>query len=680
MAELTDAASRVVELRELLRHHNWRYYVLDDPEITDAEYDALMQELIALEEAHPELYDPHSPSKRVGGAVSAGFEPVLHAIPMLSLANMFDEGSLRAFDARIKRATGLDKIQYVAEPKIDGLAISLTYEGGRLAVGATRGDGERGEDVTHNLRTIRSIPLVLPDGAPHVITVRGEVYMRKPEFERLNHERASRGEPLFANPRNAAAGSLRQLDPRVTASRNLDVFFYYLPDAEAYGIETHWDALEFIRSLGFRVNREITLCDGIEEAFEFIHRVAELRPALPYEIDGVVVKVNRLNLQRDLGLTSHSPRWASAYKYPAKQARTRVRDIVVQVGRTGVLTPTAVFEPVDVGGVTVSRASLHNEDYVRAKDVRVGDVVMIQRAGDVIPEVVRVVTEERTGEEREFEMPRTCPACGSEVLREAGEAATRCISLSCPARLREGLIHFASKGAMDIEGLGPSTIDKLLDAGLIRDVADIYSLTAYDLIGLEGIREKSAAKLVAAIERSKSNGLQQVVFALGIPLVGITLSKLLAESLGSMDAIMRASYDDLLEIPTVGPEIADSVVSFFSLEMNVETVRRLAAAGVRMSAEPAEARPAAAEFDGKTFVFTGTLTSLTRQKAEKAVESLGGRASSSVSGKTDYVVAGENAGSKLARARELGVAVLTEPDFAEMLKQAGYELGDDGGE
>ncbi|MDD2202617.1 MAG: NAD-dependent DNA ligase LigA, partial [Firmicutes bacterium] len=671
---------RVVELRELLRHHNWRYYVLDDPEITDAEYDALMQELVALEDAHPELYDPHSPSKRVGGAVSAGFEPVFHAIPMLSLANMFDEGSLRAFDVRVKRATRLDKIQYVAEPKIDGLAISLTYEGGRLAVGATRGDGERGEDVTHNLRTIRAIPLVLPEGAPDVITVRGEVYMRKPEFERLNRERAGRGEPLFANPRNAAAGSLRQLDPRVTASRNLDVFFYYLPEAETHGIKTHWDALEFIRSLGFRVNREITLCDGLEEVLDFIHEVAELRPTLPYEIDGVVVKVNRLDLQRDLGLTSHSPRWASAFKYPAQQVRTRVLDIVVQVGRTGVLTPTAVFEPVDVGGVTVSRASLHNEDYVRAKDVRVGDAVIIQRAGDVIPEVVRVVTEERTGEEIEFQMPRTCPACGSEVLREAGEAATRCISLSCPARLREGLIHFASKGAMDIEGLGPSTIDKLLDAGLIRDVADIYALTEDDLIGLDGMGEKSAAKLLAAIEQSKSNGLHQVIFALGIRLVGVTVSKLLAVSCGSMDAIMRASYDDLLQIPEVGPAIADSVVSFFSSEMNVETVGRLAAAGVRMSAELEEERPAAAEFDGKAFVFTGTLTSLTRQKAEKAVESLGGRSGSSVSRKTDYVVAGESAGSKFARARELGVTVLTEQEFAEMLKQAGYELRNDGGE
>jgi DNA ligase (NAD+) len=680
VAELTDAVGRVVELRELLRHHNRRYYVLDDPEITDAEYDALMQELVALEDAHPELYDPHSPSKRVGGAVSAGFEPVFHAIPMLSLANMFDEGSLRAFDVRVKRATGLDKIQYVAEPKIDGLAISLTYEGGRLAVGATRGDGERGEDVTHNLRTIRAIPLVLPEGAPDVITVRGEVYMRKPEFERLNRERASRGEPLFANPRNAAAGSLRQLDPRVTASRHLDVFFYYLPDAEAHGIKTHWDALEFIRSLGFRVNRQITLCDGLEEVLEFIHEVAALRPTLPYEIDGVVVKVSRLDLQRDLGLTSHSPRWASAFKYPAQQVRTRVLDIVVQVGRTGVLTPTAVFEPVDVGGVTVSRASLHNEDYVRAKDVRVGDAVIIQRAGDVIPEVVRVVTEERTGEETEFQMPRTCPACGSEVLREAGEAATRCISLSCPARLREGLIHFASKGAMDIEGLGPSTIDKLLDAGLIGDVADIYALTEDDLIGLEGMGEKSAVKLLAAIERSKSNGLHQVIFALGIRLVGVTVSKLLAASCGSMDAIMRASYDDLLQIPEVGPAIADSVVSFFSSEMNIETVRRLAAAGVRMSAELEEARPAAAEFDGKAFVFTGTLTSLTRQNAEKAVESLGGRAGSSVSRKTDYVVAGESAGSKFARARELGVTVLTEQEFAKMLKQAGYELRNDGGE
>ncbi|HOL51109.1 MAG TPA: NAD-dependent DNA ligase LigA [Bacillota bacterium] len=677
MAELTDAASRVDELRELIRHHNWRYYVLDDPEITDAEYDMLMRELIALEEAHPELADPDSPTQRVGGAVSAGFEPVVHAIPMLSLDNMFDEGSLRAFDARIKRATGLAKVEYVAEPKIDGLAISLTYENGRLAVGATRGDGERGEDVTHNLRTIRAVPLVLPKGAPDSVTVRGEVYMRKSEFERLNQERASRGEPMFANPRNAAAGSLRQLDPKVTASRKLDAFFYYLPEAERYGIETHWDALDFIRSLGFRVNPEIILCDGLGETLEFIHRLADLRPMLPYEIDGVVVKVNRLDLQRKLGFTSHSPRWASAYKYPAQQVQTRVRDIIVQVGRTGVLTPTAVFEPVDVGGVTVSRASLHNEDYVRAKDVRVGDAVIIQRAGDVIPEVVRVLVEERTGDEKEFEMPRVCPACGSEVLREAGEAATRCISLSCPAKIREGMIHFASKGAMDIEGLGPSTIDRLLDAKLVADVADIYGLRLDQLAGLDRMGEKSAANLVASIEQSKSNPLYRVIFALGIRHVGENVAKLLASHFHSMAALIAAERDDLLAIPTIGPAIADSVVSFFSSEMNLETVKKLAAAGVRMSDEPEEAKPAAVEFDGKSFVFTGTLASLTRQKAEEAVENLGGRVSSSVSRKTDYVVAGENAGSKLARARELGVAVLSEQDFAEMLERAGCRLGDE---
>jgi len=682
--ELADAAQRVRELRELILYHNRRYYVLDDPEITDVEYDALMRELAALEEAHPELADPNSPSRRVGGEVAASFEPVVHEIPMLSLDNVFSEELLRAFDARVRRATGLPSVEYVAEPKIDGLAISLTYRDGRLSVGATRGDGERGENVTANLRTIRSIPLVLPDGAPEFLTVRGEVYMRKPDFVRLNEEREERGEPVFANPRNAAAGSLRQQDPRVTASRKLDAFFYYLPISEQLGASTHREALERMRSLGFRVNDKITLCRDIEQVIAFIRDIAGMRESLPYEIDGAVVKVNRFDLQKGLGFTSRSPRWATAYKYPAQQAETTVRDIVVQVGRTGVLTPAAEFEPVDVGGVTVSRASLHNQDYVQAKDIRIGDRVIIQRAGDVIPEVVRVLTERRTGLEREFTMPTVCPECGSSVVREAGEAATRCVNLSCPARVREGLIHFASRDAMDIDGMGPSTVERLLAAGLVRNVADIYTLTQEQLEGLERMGEKSAANLAAAIERSKANPLYRVIFALGIRHVGENVAKLLAGHFRSMDALAHAAQADLLSVPTIGGAIAESAVEFFESEQNRAAIRRLAEAGVRMADEAPAGSEAPgvdeSEFRGKSFVFTGALKRFTRQRAEETAQMLGGRTVSSVSRKTDYVVAGEDAGSKLARARELGVRVLSEQDFVDMLDRAGIGAAMQGGE
>ena len=681
---MADAAQRVRELRELILYHNRRYYVLDDPEITDVEYDALMRELAALEEAHPELADPNSPSRRVGGEVAASFEPVVHEIPMLSLDNVFSEELLRAFDARVRRATGLPSVEYMAEPKIDGLAISLTYRDGRLSVGATRGDGERGENVTANLRTIRSIPLVLPEGAPEFLTVRGEVYMRKPDFVRLNEEREERGEPVFANPRNAAAGSLRQQDPHVTASRKLDAFFYYLPISEQLGASTHREALERMRSLGFRVNDKITLCRDIERVIAFIRDIAGMRESLPYEIDGAVVKVNRFDLQKGLGFTSRSPRWATAYKYPAQQAETTVRDIVVQVGRTGVLTPAAEFEPVDVGGVTVSRASLHNQDYVQAKDIRIGDRVIIQRAGDVIPEVVRVLTERRTGLEREFTMPTVCPECGSSVVREAGEAATRCVNLSCPARVREGLIHFASRDAMDIDGMGPSTVERLLAAGLVRNVADIYTLTQEQLEGLERMGEKSAANLAAAIERSKANPLYRVIFALGIRHVGENVAKLLAGHFRSMDALAHAAQADLLEVPTIGGAIAESAVEFFESEQNRAAIRRLAEAGVRMADEAPAGSEAPgvdeSEFRGKSFVFTGALKRFTRQRAEETAQVLGGRTVSSVSRKTDYVVAGEDAGSKLARARELGVRVLSEQDFVDMLDRAGIGAAMQGGE
>ena len=456
-----SAYRRILELREEIARHDHRYYVLDDPTITDAEYDRLMQELRQLEEAYPQFHDDTSPTQRVGGAVAEGFSEVVHAIPMLSLDNAFSGEELEAFDARVRRATGADVVEYVVEPKIDGLGISLTYVNGRLSVGATRGDGTVGENITANLRTVRAIPLRLREGAPPQLDVRGEVYMAKEDFVRLNQARAEAGEPVFANPRNAAAGSLRQLDPSVTAKRRLAAFFYYVPLPEQVEASTHWDALEALRALGFPVNPLIKRCMGIREAIEAARQLEERRPSLPYEIDGMVVKVNRLDLQARLGFTSRSPRWAVALKYPAQQGVTRIIDIVVQVGRTGVLTPTAQFEPVQVGGVTVSRASLHNIDYIRAKDIRIGDRVVIQRAGDVIPEVVRVIAEERDGTEREFVMPSVCPACNSEVVRPEGEAATRCVNFACPARLREGLVHFASRDAMNIDGLGPSMVERL---------------------------------------------------------------------------------------------------------------------------------------------------------------------------------------------------------------------------
>lgn len=672
---MTDVLQRITRLRQEIAGHNYRYYVLDAPEITDAEYDRLMQELRALEEAHPEYADDASPTRRVGGAVAAGFEPVVHEIPMLSLDNAFDRENLMAFDARIRKASGLAQVEYVAEPKIDGLAITLSYVGGRLSVGATRGDGERGENITSNLRTIRSIPLALGEGAPSELTVRGEVYMAKHDFARLNQARAENGEPEFANPRNAAAGSLRQLDPSITSSRRLAAFFYYMPLADQVGAATHQDALEALRRNGFPVNREIRLCHGIEEVLEAVERLAELRPELPYEIDGLVVKVNDLALQAVLGFTSHSPRWAIAYKYPAQQGITTVKDIVVQVGRTGVLTPTAEFVPVVVGGVTVSRASLHNIDYVRAKDVRIGDTVVIQRAGDVIPEVVSVVADKRDGSEVEFVMPLHCPECGSDVVREHGEAATRCINMSCPARVREGLIHFASRDAMNIDGIGPSTVERLLASGLVHDVADIYSLTVEQLMSIERMGERSAANLVAAIGKSKENPLYRLIFGLGIRHVGENVAKLLASHFGSMEALAGADGAKLMSVPTIGPAIAESACEFFESEENMAVIAKLRDAGVRMKDEAvAERREAPQEFAGKTFVFTGTLDRMKRDEAEGIVEELGGKSGSGVSRKTDYVVAGTEAGSKLTKARELGITVLSEDEFLTMLGQVGYDI------
>lgn len=682
---LEAARKRAEELRREINYHNYRYYVLDDPEIADVEYDALMRELVEIEREHPELITPDSPTQRVGGEPVPVFETVVHSIPMLSLDNGYSEADIRAFDVRVRRALGLadgEKITYVAEPKIDGLATTLIYENGTLVRGATRGDGERGEDVTHNIRTIRSIPLTLrpsragtgaAQGAevpiPARLEVRGEVYMPRREFERVNKRRAEAGEPLFANPRNAAAGSLRQQDPKIAAERGLDMFIYALADAGDVKIASHHEALRYIKSLGFKVNPHIKVCESIDEVIEYKDFIGQTRDELPYDIDGVVIKVDSLDLQRRLGTTARSPRWALAFKFPAKQVTTTVKDIVVQVGRTGAITPLAILEPVEVAGSTVSRATLHNADYIREKDIRIGDTVILQKAGDVIPEIVKVVESRRTGAERVFEMPTQCPACGSRLVRPDGEAVTRCVNSSCPAQIKERMIHFASRDAMNIEGMGPAVVTQLLDRGMISCPADIYLLTVDDLMGLERMGKKSAEKLKAAIDATKANPLGRLIFALGIRHVGEKAAADLAERFGSLDALVKASEAELMEVPEVGPAIAESVVDFFREPANVECVEKLKAAGVNTVVDKGATPEGPAPFEGKTFVFTGTLSSMGRKDAEALVESLGARASGSVSRKTDYVVVGEDAGSKRDKAVQLGITILSEEEFLDMVKK-----------
>lgn len=666
MAE--DVAARAAELRRQLEYHNWRYYVLDDPVIPDSEYDRLLRELEKLEAEHPELKTPDSPTQRVGGEVRPEFGSVVHRVPLFSLANAYNEDELREFDRRVRDLAGEAKVEYVVELKIDGLAVSLTYQDGVFVQGATRGDGVTGEDITANLRTVRSLPLRLREEAmvPPLLEVRGEVFMPKEAFLRLNAKREEEGEPLFANPRNAAAGSLRQLDPKVTASRSLDVFLYGLGAAEGLSLETHWELLAFLRRCGFKVNPNIRLVPSIDEAVAYCLSWRERRAELPYPIDGLVLKVNSLALQRALGTTAKSPRWAIAYKFPAEQAETRIKEIMVSVGRTGVLTPTAVFDPpVQLAGTTVSRAVLHNEDIIRARDIRVGDTVLVEKAGDIIPEVVASLPERRTGEEQVFTMPATCPACGSEVVRLPGEVAHRCPNVSCPARLRESLLHFGSRAALDIDGLGPALIDLLLDRGLVKDVADLYRLQAADLAGLPRMGAKSAANLIAALEESKTRTWDRLLYALGIRYVGATVAKILAAHFSGLPALMAATREELTAIPGVGEKVAASLVEFFAEPRNRATVERLAAAGLNMSGQRQERT---GPLTGKTFVLTGTLSGFTRAEAQAAIEERGGRVASSVSRATDYVVAGEKPGSKLDKARALGVPVLSEDEFRKLLE------------
>lgn len=665
-ADLAEAE----KLRREIRHNEYLYYVLDAPEITDAEYDRMMVRLRELEARYPDSIPADSPTQRVGGRASSQFTEVRHLEPLLSLGNVFSAEELRAFDERVR--SGLpagSKVEYVMEPKIDGLACSLIYENGKLVRAATRGDGVVGENVTANVRTIRSIPLTLkvPEGeaVPELLDVRGEVYMPRQAFMRLNEQRAERGESEFANPRNAAAGSLRQLDPQVTASRSLSFFAYYLVGEGAQ--PKHSESLALLARYGFKVSENYKVVENIDEAIKYIGDFNELRQGLSYDTDGAVIKVNDVYQQRILGATGKDPRWATAYKYPPEQAETTLEDIDWRVGRTGVLTPTAVLTPVKLSGSVISRATLHNEDFIRAKDIRIGDRVIINKAGEIIPEVLRVVVEKRTGDEKEVEIPNVCPECGWRVERQGEEAAIRCTNPHCPALGREGLIHFVSRDAMNIDGCGPSVINALLDAGLVRDAADLYSLRKEDLLKLERMGEKSADNLLAALAESKKNELDKLLFALGIRHVGAKVARILATEFGSMEKLQQAQPEELAQIRDIGYKIAESAVTWLNVPANIDLVERLAAAGLTMTFTP----PASQEdnpFFGKTLVFTGTMPTLGRAEAKTMAQDVGAKVSGSVSKKTDYVIAGAEAGSKLEKAQQLGVTVIDEAEFLRMLK------------
>ena len=665
-ADLAEAE----KLRREIRHNEYLYYVLDAPEITDAEYDRMMVRLRELEARYPDSIPADSPTQRVGGRASSQFTEVRHLEPLLSLGNVFSAEELRAFDERVR--SGLpagSKVEYVMEPKIDGLACSLIYENGKLVRAATRGDGVVGENVTANVRTIRSIPLTLkvPEGeaVPELLDVRGEVYMPRQAFMRLNEQRAERGESEFANPRNAAAGSLRQLDPQVTASRSLSFFAYYLVGEGAQ--PKHSESLALLARYGFKVSENYKVVENIDEAIKYIGDFNELRQGLSYDTDGAVIKVNDVYQQRILGATGKDPRWATAYKYPPEQAETTLEDIDWRVGRTGVLTPTAVLTPVKLSGSVISRATLHNEDFIRAKDIRIGDRVIINKAGEIIPEVLRVVVEKRTGDEKEVEIPDVCPECGWRVERQGEEAAIRCTNPHCPALGREGLIHFVSRDAMNIDGCGPSVINALLDAGLVRDAADLYSLRKEDLLKLERMGEKSADNLLAALDESKKNELDKLLFALGIRHVGAKVARVLATEFGSMEKLQQAQPEELAQIRDIGDKIAESAVTWLNVPANIDLVERLAAAGLTMTFTP----PASQEdnpFFGKTLVFTGTMPTLGRAEAKTMAQDVGAKVSGSVSKKTDYVIAGAEAGSKLEKAQQLGVTVIDEAEFLRMLK------------
>ena len=664
-----QARTKIADLKKSIEYQNHRYYVLDDPRISDAEYDRLFRELTELESRYPELYDANSPTQRVGGQPLDAFSSVSHTIPMLSLQNAMSIDEIRDFDKRTKKLLGTDIVEYIVEVKIDGLAVELVYLNGIFTLGSTRGNGYIGEDVTQNLKTIRSIPLILLSDTgtfvPERLEVRGEVFMGKKEFLALNEARELSGEPLFANPRNAASGSIRQLDPKIMAGRKLNIFCYGAGQITGISLATHEQFLRYLKKWGFRVNPLTKLCRGIDEVISHYKYIEGIRDELAYEIDGTVIKVNHIALQNQLGAVSRSPRWAIAFKFEAREEVTVVEDIVVGVGRTGALTPVAVLTPVAIGGVEVSRATLHNEDEIKRKGIMIGDTVVVTRAGDVIPEVVRVIEEKRSGREIIFKMPDTCPVCDELVIRPPGEAIRRCININCPAQIKGSIEHFASKRAMDIDGLGTKLVEQLVDKKVIKDVSDLYYLRKEDLSVLERMADKSAQNIIDAIDASKKRPFSRFIFALGIRHVGEHISVLLAERYSSMDALLTADTDALLSIPEIGPEVAGSIVSFLNDKKNTDTIERILSAGVSIEYKQAGTKA----LRGLTFVFTGTLKSMSRDEARKTVEEMGAKTAPSISRKVDFVVAGSEAGSKLDRATALGIKIIGEEDFLMLIKE-----------
>ncbi|MCD5325357.1 MULTISPECIES: NAD-dependent DNA ligase LigA [Pontibacillus] len=664
-----EAKKRIDELRRQLEQYNYEYHTLDQPSVSDHEYDKLTRELIDLEEEHPDLVTPDSPSQRVGGKPLDAFQKVQHEIPMLSLGNAFDDQELRDFDRRVREGVDGEDVSYVCELKIDGLAISLKYEDGLLVRGATRGDGTTGEDITQNLKTIKSIPLRIEQQEP--IEVRGEAFMPHRSFLAMNEAREANGEEPFANPRNAAAGSLRQLDPKIAAKRNLDIFLYGVGQWEAGELESHSERLEYMKSLGFKTNPEWKKCNDIDEVIDYVHKWTEERPNLNYEIDGIVIKVDNLEQQETLGFTAKSPRWATAFKFPAEEAITKLTDIELSVGRTGAVTPTAILDPVQVAGTTVGRASLHNEDLIREKDIRIGDTVVIKKAGDIIPEVVRVITEQRTGEEEPFSMPDVCPECGSDLERLEEEVALRCINPNCPAQLREGLIHFVSRNAMNIDGLGEKVIAQLFRENLVHTIADLYKLDKDELLQLERMGEKSADNLLSSISVSKENSLERLLFGLGIRFVGSKGAQMLAEEFETMDRLREATYEELVAIQDIGEKMADSVVRYFEKEPVIELIDELKELGLNMEYKGRKKSDDALDspFSGKTIVITGKMENYSRNDVKAHVEALGGKVTGSVSKNTDMLIAGEDAGSKYEKAEKLGVDIWDEARFQSALQE-----------
>ena len=660
-----DPKTRVEEITRLLEKYNYEYYVLDNPSVSDAEYDRLMQELIAIETAHPELRSPLSPSQRVGGMVQDEFKKVTHKRMMLSVANAFNDDDLRDFDKKIRDVLGVNKVRYMAEMKIDGLGISLVYRN-RLIYAATRGDGTVGEDVTSNVITIKSVPSHIDLDEEYEI--RGEVFMPKKSLERLNKEREITGEPLFANARNAAAGSIRQLDSAIAANRGLDAFWYYVVNAKDFGLRYHSEALNMADKLGFKTNPERRLCNGIDEVIDFIAEYTEKRPSLAYDIDGIVIKVDDMDMYDKLGYTSKTPRWAIAYKFPPEEVITKLTDIIYTVGRTGKITPNAVLEPVRVAGSLVQRATLHNEDFIRDKDLKIGDYVVIRKAGDVIPEVVRVVKERRSADVIDYKMIENCPVCGSPLTRV--DAMHFCLNPHCEAKRIEGIIHFSSRDAMDIEGLGEKVAEQFFNQGFIKSIADIYDLAKYrdDIISLDGWKDKSIDNLLAAIEKSKENSLEKVLFGLGIKEVGAKTAKVLSRIYGDIDALAAASEEELVEIPDVGPVLSKSLVAWFGDEKNVELVNELKEKGLNFKYLGSTSKAANSYFSGKTVVLTGTLASMGRKEATTMLEDVGAKVTGSVSKATDCVIAGTEAGSKLDKAQALGIQVLNEEEFLALIK------------